>query len=219
MRIPALSLTLAAASAAALAGCGHAQAERAANPEQAAQAAADSARNEGAPAPEVARRAERARGKAREKNRVDTRLDTPTTATTPASPPALMLTVNQGTRLQLASVTDLSSQRNRAGDPFVARTVSAALSETGDTIIPVGAELLGRVTTIKPPVAFADARGQLGLALDTMRFDRRVFPVSLHLDSSGMHPTQRGGDIVLSPGSRMMAVLTRPFSREAAAKP
>ncbi len=222
MRTSFRYLTVAAASAAALAGCGHARAERATNPEQAAQVAADSARSEGAPTPEVVRRAERARDKAREKNheieREDTRLDTSTTAVTPAAPPELMVTVNEGTRLQLASVTDLSSQRNKAGDPFVARTVSAALSETGDTIIPVGAELLGRVTAIKAPVAFASARGELALSLDTMRFDHRVFPLSVRVDSTELRPAQRGGNIVLSPGSRMMAVLTKPFSREVAAK-
>ncbi|HEY2806135.1 MAG TPA: hypothetical protein VGI92_09780 [Gemmatimonadales bacterium] len=183
-------LAVAGFSAAALAACGHANAEKA-DPEQAAQVAADSARSEGAPPAEVSRRAETARRSARTERARERRLDTSTTAVTPAAPAVLRRTVNEGTRLELAAVTDISSQKNKAGDPFTARVVSAALSEAGDTLIPVGAELIGRVSTLKSaPNNHSD--GQLALEFTTVRFGGQDYPIAVSVASMATHNVSRG---------------------------
>src|SRR5438105_1862626 len=110
-----LRYVMAAGSLALIAGCGHASAEHA------AKAAADSARAEGASPVEVSRRAEHARQsvQARETARKAIKNHN--------------LALAEGSSLRLAAVTDISSQKNKAGDAFVARTTSAALTEAGDT--------------------------------------------------------------------------------------
>ena len=164
-------LIIAALSVAAVAACNHASAERA------AQLAADSARAEGAAPAEVTRRAERARRVTQAKD-----------ATTPKT---ANRTLDQGTALTLAAVTDISSQKNKVGDAFTARTTSAALSAEGDTVIPVGAELIGRVSALASS-PHRGAPGTLALEFNTLRFGGQDYPVSVRTTSMATHIVSRG---------------------------
>ncbi len=230
----------------AVAACGNANAERA------AQLAADSARAAGAPAAEVTRRAESARSAvvARE-----------------AAPRSRTRSVAAGTTLRLAAVTDVTSQKDEVGKPFTARTISAALSPAGDTVIPVGAELIGRVTTLESAGSPGDT-GSLMVAFTTIRIAGVDTPIETRVISLATRNVARGvtvddaakvgvgaaagavagriigrnrgatvggaviggaagavyanrtkdHDIVLSPGSAIEVALTGPFSRAIASR-
>jgi hypothetical protein len=137
-----------------------------ANAERAAALAADSARAQGASTAEITRRADRART-------------------------AITRTLITGTTIMLASVTDVTSQKDEVGKPFTARTVSAVLSSAGDTVIPVGAELSGQVTALESAGSPGDT-GRLMVALNTLRIGGQDYPVATRIVSMGTRTVARG---------------------------
>jgi glycine zipper 2TM protein len=188
---PYIRLAVAAGSLVMLAACNHASAEHA---EQAAKAAADSARAEGAPPQEVTRRAEHARQNvlAREAIKDSAKAERHEDAN------ARVWSVPRGTELRLASVTDITSQKNKVGDQFIARATTAALSTSGDTVIPVGAELVGHVTALED--AARNGEGRLTVAFDHLRIPQAAQPVQdQHIDvtvtSLGTRYVDRGIDV------------------------
>ena len=158
------SLIGAGVLAAAAAGCGNASAERS------AQLAADSARAEHAPPAEVARRSELARNVATGKARVRT--------------------AAAGTALHLTAVTDVTSQKDEAGKPFTARTTNAVVV-SGDTVIPAGAELSGRVSVLEPAPR-PGTHGQMAIEFHTLAFGGQSYPVAVNVVSLATHEVARG---------------------------
>src|SRR5205814_891167 len=100
-------------------------------------------------------------------------------------------TLADGTLLTLAAVTDVSSQKNKVGDAFMARTTAAALSPEGDTVIPVGAELVGRISELKSS-PHRGSPGTLALEFNTLRFGGQDYPVSVRTTSMATHIVSRG---------------------------
>src|SRR5436190_1658438 len=101
-----------------------------------------------------------------------------------ATPRSRTRTVPTGTTLSLASVTDVTSQKDQAGKLFTARTLGAARNEAGDAVIPVGAELIGTVTVLKSaPTPGSD--GQLEVAFTTLRFGGQDYPIETRVLSMG----------------------------------
>lgn len=152
------------AAALAVPACSNANAERAAT------LAADSARAEGASKAEVARRAEAARA---------------------ATPRTRTRTIASGTRLRLATVTDVTSQKDQVGKPFTARLIAAALSANGDTVIPVSAEVMGHVSALESAGSPGDV-GSLMVALTSVRIDGVVTPIESRTVSLATHNVARG---------------------------
>ena len=150
--------------AAAVVACGNANAERA------AQLAADSARAEHASPAEVTRRSELARNVATGK--------------------AHVRTAGVGTTLRLSSVTDVTSQKDQAGKPFTARTTNAVV-ESGDTVIPAGAELSGRVSVLESAPR-PGTHGQMAIEFHTLRFGAQSYPVAVRVVSLATHEVARG---------------------------
>ena len=164
-----LRAALTAGTIVAFTACSHANAEKA------AQLAADSARAEGASPAEVTRRADRARHTVEAKESSSSRYRT----------------LESGTTLQLAAVTDISSRKNKAGDPFTARVTDPVLDARGDTVIPAGAELTGRVSELKSS-PHRGAPGTLALELNTLRFGGLDYPVGVRVSSMATHIVSRG---------------------------
>jgi hypothetical protein len=188
---PYIRLAVSAGTLVMLAACNHASAEHA---EQAAKAAADSARSEGAPPQEVQRRAEHARQNVLARDNIKKSTD----SARHEEREAHVWTVPQGTVLHLASVTDITSQKNKVGDQFIARTTTAATSERGDTVIPVGAELVGHVTALED--AARTGEGRLTVAFDHLRIPQTVSPpqeehVNVTVTSLGTRYVDRGIDV------------------------
>ena len=188
---PYIRFAASAATLVMMAACNHASAEKA---EHAAQAAADSARKEGAPPQEVQRRADHARQNVIAREQIKERTDSARHEDNSAH----AWTVPQGTVLNLASVTDISSQKNKVGDQFIARTTSAALSARGDTVIPVGAELVGHVTALED--AARNGTGTLTVSFDHLRIPQAVAPpveqhVNVTVTSLGTRYVDRGVDV------------------------
>ena len=170
-----IQFAFALGTAAALAGCGHASAERA------AQAAADSARAEGAPPAEVERRADVARTAVVAREAREDRIKERRTRNR---------TLPEGTALSLVAVTDISSRTDKQGDAFVARTTSAALVGN-DTVIPVGAELVGRVSVLRSAGTPGDT-GRLMVEFNSVRFNGETKPIEVAVTSLGTRTVQRG---------------------------
>ena len=93
--------------------------------------------------------------------------------------------------LRLAAVTDISSRTDKAGDAFVARTTTAALGAGGDTVIPVGAELVGTVTQLSSAPT-PGGTGTLAVAFNTVRFGGQSYPIAVNVTSLGTRTVARG---------------------------
>ena len=152
---------------AAITACGNAAAE------EAAKLAADSARAEGATAAEVTRRAEAARTGAITRGSSRTR------------------SLASGTTMHLVAVTDVSSQKDEAGKPFVARTTSAVLNAVGQEVIPAGADLVGSVTTIFS-AASPGATGALQVAFNAIQFGGQSYAIDTRVVSLATRQVARG---------------------------
>jgi len=151
---------------AAITACARADAE------QAAKLAADSARAEGASSVEVTRRASTAR----------------TVATARA---VSRRSLAAGTMLHLAALTDVTSQKDDAGKPFAARTIAASLNAAGETVIPAGAELVGRVTVLES-AGSPGSDGSLEVSFSTIRFDGQTYPIETRVVSLATRSVGRG---------------------------
>ena len=193
---PYIRLAAAAGSLVMLAACHQAAAEKA---DTAAKAAADSARSEGAPPQEVTRRAEHARQSVLARESIKDSTKAQRHEDERAASAAHVWTVPNGTVLHLASVTDITSQKNKVNDQFIARVTTPALSERGDTVIPVGAELVGKVTALED--APRGGEGRLTVSFDHLRIPRAdsAPPQEQHINvtvtSLGTRYVDRGIDV------------------------
>lgn len=164
-----MRITLALSALAVIAACSRVSAE------QAAKLAADSARAEGATAAEVTRRVERARGAVAARDAAESSKGT----------------LASGLSLQLASVTDVTSQKDHAGKPFTARVVIAALGPKGDTVIPVGAEFIGQVSELQD-AGTPGATGRLMVAFNSVRIGGHDYPIDTRVLSLATRSVSRG---------------------------
>ncbi len=109
-----------------------------------------------------------------------------------ARPAAHDYTLASGRMIELKMVTGLTSRRNHAGDPIVATAVRPALSATGDTVIPAGAEFRGTVREIAAaPTPRAQAHLQLAftevkLGETARAIQVRVTAMATHLEGRGI---------------------------------
>lgn len=112
------------------------------------------------------------------------------------------LRLASGTALSLRSRDGLTSRFSQLGDVVVATSLHPALSATGDTVIPAGAEFEGIVTAIAPaPNPRAD--GRLGIEFSEVRFGGRTYPVRTRLLGVATQRVGRGitGGTVLKVGA------------------
>lgn len=96
-----------------------------------------------------------------------------------------------GTTLRLATVTGVNSFRNEVGKQFTARTVSASLNTAGDTVIPVNAIMVGRVTQLSSAPT-PGGHGELAVAFSTVRFGGQVYPIQARVVSLATVSDGRG---------------------------
>ena len=100
-------------------------------------------------------------------------------------------TVAAGAVLRLSSVTDVTSQKDSVGKPFTARTLTAALTASGDTVIPVGAELMGRVSALRAAGSPSDS-GRMEITFNAVRIDGVESPIEARVVSMGTRQVSRG---------------------------
>lgn len=96
-----------------------------------------------------------------------------------------------GTVLDLRSNVRISSASNHAGDPVSATLASAALTSRGDTVIPAGAVLSGRVTRIAESGS-PRSPGTLELAFSTVTIGSTNYPVQVTVTSLATHLDKAG---------------------------
>ena len=106
-------------------------------------------------------------------------------------PPAHNRTLASGVALDLRSAVTITSRRNKVGDTVTATVGSAALSTTGDMVIPAGAEFVGNITAIAP-AENAGGHGTLTVAFSQVRFGGRSYPVQVNVSSMGTTMVGRG---------------------------
>jgi hypothetical protein len=112
---------------------------------------------------------------------------TPAAATTPR---VRIRTAPAGTTMHLTGVTDVTSQKDQVGKPYIARTTSAVVVR-GDTVIPVGAELVGHVTVLRPAGSPGDS-GSLMITFTGIRIGGVESPIETRVVSMGTRSVARG---------------------------
>ncbi len=91
----------------------------------------------------------------------------------PPPPPPQKVTVPAGTQLSVRLNDPLDSERNQVGDTFHA-TLSSPIVLDGETIIPEGADVLGRVADVKSAGRFA-GNSVLTLELTSLSINGRTY--------------------------------------------
>ncbi len=107
-----------------------------------------------------------------------------------------------GTMLTVVNERELSSQSTHVGDRVVARVAEAVLSHTRDTVIPAGAEFIGRVIDIQP-APHPDQWGTLHVMFDSLRTGGAVVPVDAKVDS--LHAIMRGRGVTTTDAAKVGA--------------
>jgi hypothetical protein len=100
-----------------------------------------------------------------------------------------------GTEVRLSLTDALSSRVARMGDPFTA-VVTEPVFSGPDLVLPAGAIVHGRITSVQHPRWFSAFRGgaSMNLDFDSVEVDSRIFPVRMsiiNIYSSGADISQR----------------------------
>jgi len=100
-----------------------------------------------------------------------------------------------GTEVRLSLTDGLSSRVARLGDPFTA-VVTEPVFSGPQLVLPAGAIVHGRVTSVQHPRWFSAFRGgaAMNLVFDSVEVDSRLFPVRMsiiNIYSTGADITQR----------------------------
>jgi hypothetical protein len=96
-----------------------------------------------------------------------------------------------GTPIELRNSAFITSRQHRVGSPVTATAARAVYSSRGDTVIPAGAEFVGRVTAI----AVAERPGQPGtlrVDFDSVRLNGRTAPIEVRVLSLATAQKGRG---------------------------
>lgn len=99
--------------------------------------------------------------------------------------------IGSGTDVELRNSVELNSRNTRRGAAVTATAVRAVYSARGDTVIPAGAEFVGRVTAIAPAER-PGAEGTLRIEFDSVRLNGRTLPIDVRVDSMAAVTKGRG---------------------------
>lgn len=80
----------------------------------------------------------------------------------------------QGLKIPSVLETDLSSERSKAGDPFVVRTTEAVTLD-GRPLVPAGTLIHGKVVSVTPPKANL-TKAKMELSVDTIELGGQRYP-------------------------------------------
>lgn len=110
-------------------------------------------------------------------------------ADTPSVPaPPRKVTIPEGTTLAVRLTEGIDSERNKVGDVFHA-TLDAPISLDGETVMPAGADLVGRVVDVKSAGHYA-GKSALALELTSLRANGQTY--NLQTDQFSREGTSRG---------------------------
>lgn len=84
--------------------------------------------------------------------------------------------IGSGTEIELRNSVELNSRSTRRGAAVTATAARAVYSSRGDTVIPAGAEFVGRVTAIAPAER-PGGEGTLRVDFDSVRINGRTFAI------------------------------------------
>lgn len=105
-----------------------------------------------------------------------------------APPPPAPVTIPAGTVLAVRMTDGIDSERNQIGDIFRG-SLEAPITEGGEVVIPAGAQVEGRVTTLKSAGHFT---GRSELALELTRLDLNGRSYSLQTEAWSQEGSSRG---------------------------
>ncbi len=87
-----------------------------------------------------------------------------------------------GTQVRLSLTTGLSSQVAHDGDPFTAIVAEPVFSGR-QLVLPAGAKVHGRITSVERPKLFSMFRGgaSMNLVVDSIEVESRIFPARMSI--------------------------------------
>jgi hypothetical protein len=94
----------------------------------------------------------------------------------PAAPEPAAAFIAEGTSIGATVDEELSTERSREGDRFLARTTEDVLGANGEVLLPVGSVLNGRVTTSHASTG-PDDLAALEVEIESITADGRTLPV------------------------------------------
>ncbi len=111
-------------------------------------------------------------------------------------------TIPSGTSLIAMNEQTVSSRSSQVGARVTARVNSTLFSATGDTVIPYGALLVGRVTQIHP-APHPGQQGTLQLKFDSLEMGSSEVPIALKIDS--VKTSMRGRGVTTTDAAKVGA--------------
>lgn len=96
-----------------------------------------------------------------------------------------------GTTVELRNSVEINSRNNRTGAPVTASAQRAVYSARGDTVVPAGAEFVGRVTALKPAER-PGLEGTMHITFDSVRLNGRTLPIEARVVEMGTITKGRG---------------------------
>lgn len=105
--------------------------------------------------------------------------------------PVSRSTLPTGTTLQARLNETLGTKQSKVGDTFTATVQSAVTTQNGETVVPSGAVIHGRVTAVEPS-RNATEPAIIRLAFDRLTFGGRSHPFEASVTRAA--PQQTGGD-------------------------
>ena len=99
--------------------------------------------------------------------------------------------IGTGTAVELRNSVEINSRNNRAGNAVTATAARAVYSARGDTVIPAGAEFVGRVIALAPAER-PGLEGTMRVDFDSVRLNGRTLPIGTRVTSMASLTKGRG---------------------------
>ncbi len=99
--------------------------------------------------------------------------------------------IGTGTALELRNSVEINSRNNRTGNAVTATAARAVYSARGDTVIPAGAEFVGRVIALAPAER-PGLEGTMRIDFDSVRLNGRTLAIGSRVTSMASITKGRG---------------------------
>jgi len=119
------------------------------------------------------------------------------TSATPSAPAPRPVTVPSGTTISVRLIDAIDSEKSQTGQTFRATLDSALVDEAGNTVIPAGYEVTGRLVDVKSAGRFA---GKSDVVLELSRLSVNGRSYDLHTSQFTKEGTARGKSTAMKVG-------------------
>lgn len=110
--------------------------------------------------------------------------------------PATAATLPAGATMTVALDNELGTRQSRVGDPFSATLTHAIIAQNGETVVPAGAKVYGRVTGLQSSSRVGE-QAYIQLDFDSLTFQGRTHAFSARVEETRLEERGAGRDETL----------------------